>query len=121
MKRVIIAGSRTIPYRLAYRDVLAILKKYKPEELELISGGCPTGPDAIVPRLARELGTASKTFMADWAKFGRSAGPRRNRQMAEYATELILIWDGKSRGSANMKEEALKRKLAVREIIYTKE
>ena len=46
------------------------------------------------------------TFPADWAKHGRAAGPIRNREMAEYADALILIWDGKSRGSASMKREA---------------
>ena len=43
-----------------------------------------------------------KQFPADWDAHGKAAGPIRNKQMAEYADALILIWDGKSRGSASM-------------------
>mgnify|MGYP004572211241 FL=1 len=41
------------------------------------------------------------------------AGHNRNRQMAEYATSddafgvLILFWDGESKGSKNMKNQAI--------------
>lgn len=34
---------------------------------------------------------------------GKSGGPIRNKIMAQDADYLILIWDGKSKGSANMK------------------
>jgi hypothetical protein len=33
--------------------------------------------------------------------------------MAEYADALIAIWDGESRGTKNMIEEATKRNLSV--------
>ncbi len=45
-------------------------------------------------------------FPAKWGEHGKAAGPIRNKQMAEYADALILIWDGKSRGSANMLKQA---------------
>jgi hypothetical protein len=45
-------------------------------------------------------------FPAKWDKYGKAAGPLRNREMAAYADALILVWDGKSRGSANMLAEA---------------
>lgn len=41
-------------------------------------------------------------FPADWNTYGKSAGPIRNEQMAVYGDALILVWDGKSKGSANM-------------------
>ena len=47
-------------------------------------------------------------FPADWAKYGKAAGPIRNRQMlTEGRPDLVLaFWDGKSRGTANMIELA---------------
>ena len=36
-----------------------------------------------------------KKFPADWEKFGKSAGYRRNQQMAEYADAVILFPGGK--------------------------
>jgi hypothetical protein len=46
-------------------------------------------------------------------KYGKSAGPIRNRAMAEYAGALIAIWDGSSRGTLNMIETAKKLELKV--------
>lgn len=56
-------------------------------------------------------------FPADWNTHGRAAGPIRNREMAEYADALVLIWDGKSRGSASMKREAKRAGIPVYEYI----
>lgn len=58
-----------------------------------------------------------KRIPARWKKEGRPAGPKRNTKMAEYADELLLIWDGKSSGSANMKKEMLKLGKPVHEVI----
>ena len=43
----------------------------------------------------------------------RSAGPIRNKQMAEYADTLFAFWDGKSRGTKNMIDLAKKKNLHV--------
>jgi len=56
-------------------------------------------------------------FPADWDTHGRAAGPIRNKQMAEYGDALLLIWDGESRGSANMKSNMKKLGKPVYEII----
>jgi hypothetical protein len=55
----------------------------------------------------------SKRFPADWDRFGRSAGPKRNKQMAEYGDALIAVWDGESRGTKTMIEFARERGLQV--------
>lgn len=39
---------------------------------------------------------------ANWKRYGKSAGPIRNYEMAERADALILLWDGISPGSRNM-------------------
>lgn len=56
-------------------------------------------------------------FPADWDKFGKAAGHIRNKQMAEEADALLLIWDGESKGSANMKKEMLFKNKPVYEVI----
>lgn len=55
-------------------------------------------------------------FKADWNLYGKAAGHVRNKQMAEYADALLLIWDGKSPGSANMKSEMQKLNKPIFEI-----
>ena len=84
---------------------------------EIVQGGCPTGADFAAKLLARRANYEMTEFPADWKKYGPSAGPKRNAQMAEYADALILIWDGKSRGSLNMRDEMLKLRKPVFEVV----
>lgn len=71
------------------------------------------GVDTLGEQWANINSVAVKRFPADWNKYGRGAGPVRNRQMSEYGDALIAIWDGKSRGTENMIEEARKRNLRI--------
>lgn len=47
-----------------------------------------------------------KYFPADWHRFGRSAGPIRNGEMARYGEVLVLIWNETSKGSEDMLKQA---------------
>jgi len=44
-----------------------------------------------------------KTFPANWRQEGAAAGSARNTSMIEYADALLLIWDGVSQDSVDMK------------------
>lgn len=96
--KVIIAGSRTIEdYRTVGQAITA--SKFKITEVVC---GCAIGVDRIGQVWAIANGIPVKEMPADWNKNGKSAGPRRNALMAEYADAAIIVWDGKSPGSANM-------------------
>jgi hypothetical protein len=83
---------------------------------EIVEGGAK-GIDACGKAFANKYEFTHKLFPADWDKHGKAAGHIRNKQMAEYADALLLIWDGESRGSANMKSQMEKLKKPVYEII----
>lgn len=101
--RVIIAGSRHIKDRQTVYS--AILRSGFTGNLrEVVSGGAG-GVDALGEEWARLHGIPVKNFYPDWGK-GKIAGRLRNREMAHYADALILVWDGKSRGSESMLQEA---------------
>ncbi len=53
-------------------------------------------------RYAKENGFEVERYEADWKRFGRSAGPKRNLEMAKDCDYVICFWDGKSRGTASM-------------------
>lgn len=111
MFRVIIAGSRDFDdYALLQEHADYMLSRQ--EDIEIVSGGA-SGADALGERYAKDRGYKLKIFPADWVKYGRRAGPIRNREMAEYADALLAYWDGKSRGTQNMIEEARARGLKV--------
>lgn len=103
IKRIVIAGSRDFEnYELAkgFIDfcISDISKKYR---IIFISGGC-RGADALGEKYARENGYPLEIYPADWKKYGKSAGPKRNRQMAEIYDYVICFWDGQSRGTKSM-------------------
>lgn len=111
--RTIIAGTRTITdypviEQAVVRSGIAIT--------EVVCGGAK-GVDSLGEHYAEEHGIPVKHFLPDWSKYGRAAGHRRNQAMAQYAEGLILVWDGKSRGSANMLKEARACKLDIYEVV----
>ena len=79
----------------------------------IVSGGC-SGADLLGERYAKENGYSIDRYPAEWQKYGRKAGIMRNAVMADNADALIAYWDGISRGTKNMIDEARKKGLAVR-------
>lgn len=107
--KVIIAGSRSIT---DYDLLLRTIKNSRFEINEVISGGC-RGVDLMGERYAEENDIPIIWFPADWKKHGKNAGPIRNKEMAEYADALIALYDGSSRGTANMIETAIDCELEI--------
>lgn len=122
MVKIIIAGTRTFDnYTLLRKTMCILFGQVPPSQMEVISGHCPTGADSLGELFAKRNGIRLTLFPADWAKYGKAAGPVRNRQMAEYAAPdwyCVIFWDGKSRGSKNMIEEARKMGLNVKVIQF---
>lgn len=113
--KLIIAGSRYLEdYELVKFSVLNFLEINDIDlyTVKIVSGDAK-GADALGERFAKEHDMPIQRFPADWDKFGRSAGPKRNKQMAEYATHLCAFWDGKSRGTGSMVKVAEAKGLTV--------
>ena len=111
--KTIIAGSRHIvdiePVWNAVRDSNFWVT-------EVVSGAAK-GVDALGEQYGEFHKIPVTRFPADWDTHGRAAGPIRNEIMALYAEALILVWDGESRGSANMKMNAERYGLRIYEVI----
>lgn len=105
----IIAGSRSIT---DYEIVKQAIVDSGFTITEVVSG-CANGVDQLGEQWAEEHGIPIKRFPADWNKYGRSAGYKRNAQMAAYAEALVAVWDCRSRGTRNMLDLARQRGLAV--------
>lgn len=103
--KVIIAGSRGITQLSTVLRAVA-QSSFGEHITEVVSGTAP-GVDRLGEEFARTHETRRievKRFPADWDRLGKSAGFRRNEEMARYADALIAIWDGQSRGTAHMIE-----------------
>ncbi len=70
-------------------------------QVVVLSGGA-RGADSLGAAYAAARGFPVWSFPADWARFGRAAGPLRNAAMVRSADAAVVFWDGSSRGSADL-------------------
>lgn len=117
MFKVIVAGGRDFnDYQKLERTLNCLLRDKLPD-VEIVSGKA-RGADTLGEMYASTLGLPIKEFPADWDQFGKAAGYRRNKEMAEYADACVVFWNGSSKGSKHMIDLANKYGLPVRIIKY---
>jgi predicted Rossmann fold nucleotide-binding protein DprA/Smf involved in DNA uptake len=92
--KVAVVGSRHYPKLYLVRKLVAAL----PFDCTVISGGA-RGVDSEAEQAARARGLAVEIFPADWRKYGRGAGMRRNREIIARADVVLAFWDGVSPGT----------------------
>lgn len=98
--KVIVAGSREFTDKEAIRDEMnKAWREWGPFE---VVSGMARGVDRLAAEIAREAGITVHEFPADWDRYGRSAGYRRNEKMAQVADGLIAFWQDGSRGTRHM-------------------
>lgn len=99
---LIIAGGRDFnDYQALVTAVDAAIVGWKATEVTIISG-MARGADALGVRYAKECELPLIEMPADWDRWGKSAGFKRNLAMAKRATHLIAFWNGKSIGTQHM-------------------
>lgn len=77
-----------------------------PPAATIIHGACRSGADLWADEWAVVNWTQIEEYPADWAKYGRAAGPIRNRRMiSEGKPDLVLAFPG-GRGTSDMVRRA---------------
>ncbi len=118
--RIIIAGSRTIKDEEAISLIDEAVKNSGWTIDEVISGDAP-GVDTAAIQWAERNFIDYVRIPANWKKYNKAAGYKRNQKMAWYAQAvakqlelqekevdskyqpgLIAIWNGKSKGTGHM-------------------
>lgn len=112
--RVVVCGSRS------WRDwsVLEAALTILPHGTQVVHGNA-RGADRMAASVAKRLGHYVARMSAEWERYGRAAGMRRNELMLSWVRPdfVIAFWDGTSRGTRNMIERA--RAAGVRVAIFT--
>ena len=100
--KLAVIGSRSLnkeEHRLiVYRSINDLAFERDVEISEIVSGGAK-GVDSFAESYANARRISCKIFEAEWEKYGKSAGFKRNGQIALYADAILAIWDGKSKGT----------------------
>ncbi len=75
------------------------LSPYVKEDVDTIISGGAGGVDTLAERYA-DLKRISKYILRPkYNIYGRGAPLKRNEEMVEIADEVLVIWDGKSKGT----------------------
>jgi len=110
--KILICGDRH------YTDAKLIYKwmEHLPKDTIIIQGSAK-GADTIAWVLADILSLQVEDYPADWGSYGKSAGPRRNKQMLLEGKPDLVVWFHKnidnSKGTANMISQAEAAGIAV--------
>lgn len=107
--RIAVIGSRGID-----ESAYEILRQNIPSNCtEIVSGGAD-GIDALAERYAHENKLKLTVFYPDYKAHGKNAPLMRNLQIIEYAQSIVAFWDGKSKGTAHIVSECIRRNLPVK-------
>jgi len=109
--RVLVTGSRTWRDEQVIREVLDELLQAHPN-LTVVHGACPRGADAIAHQWAIERARQGATVTveahpADWGRYKRAAGSRRNAAMVALGGDICLAFiRGDSHGATDCARRA---------------
>ncbi len=106
MKRIIVTGSR------GFNDYTTLAKRlddlFSQETDVLLLCGNDGGTDELVHRYCREQGIKFEIYTTDWGAYQQAALFVRNKHMLFGANACILFWDGESRGTKLLQDQAKK-------------
>ncbi len=118
MLHVVIGGYRNFnDYETLKVFVDASIAQLNETEITILSGHCK-GVDLMAEQYAMERNYGLEIFPAEWKKYGRAAGPIRNKQMVEKANVVIAFVCERAKGTKNLISHAkeLGKRLFVKNI-----
>lgn len=112
--RIIVCGGRDFDDSSTIRGSLSAVHEQTP--IRHLFHGNARGVDTEAARWAREFPEiAVHATPAQWAKYGKRAGPLRNQQMLGQGIDLVIAFPG-GRGTADMVKRARAAGVEVMEI-----
>jgi|RhiMetdeSRZDD1v2_1073273.scaffolds.fasta_scaffold325799_2 SLOG family YspA-like protein len=97
--RLLVTGSRDWEGRYAEARINQVLNTVLAlsdilgDKLTVVHGACPTGADQITDAWAvrREHdGVAVERYPANWQRYGKGAGPRRNEELVRLGADMCI-------------------------------
>jgi len=92
------------------------LSEYIPQKTELIISGGAKGIDTLAEQYADRHGISKLIIKPNYELYGKAAPLKRNEEMVDLADEVLIIWDGRSRGTMYTQKYAEKKNKPIRVI-----
>jgi hypothetical protein len=120
--RILVTGSRDWEDEnaiyVALDDAIYMSDAMTNWEVTVVSGACPTGADTIAERIAKEADCQVERHPAEWDKYGKGAGFRRNAEMVKLGADLCLAFiKNDSKGATHTAD--LAEKAGIKTVRYT--
>ena len=90
--KLLIVGSRSIG---AFD-----LSPYVAEDVDMIISGGANGIDRLAEEYADTHRLSKLILRPAYARYGKAAPLKRNEEMVDMADRILVIWDGRSKGTA---------------------
>lgn len=85
------------------------LSEYVPSQTDLIISGGAKGVDTLAEEYADQHQISKLILRPKYHLYGKAAPIKRNEQMVDVADEILIIWDGISRGAQHTLKFAKKK------------
>ena len=117
---VIVAGGRDFSdWKMLYQvmDAQRSLARLDKEKIVVLSS-TERGAAKLGESWAKKRKLKIKKYLADWDKYGKSAGYRRNAEMVKDADYSIVFWDGKAKYIGRLIDLLEDREVGLTMIMY---
>lgn len=122
--KIAVAGTRTFNDPQKLTEILDEFVNGKDVEFILVGGGrhkingFHVGADYFAEKWAGSRHFDLRIHHADWQKYGDAAGPMRNREMVLEADEVVVFWDGESKGTYDVIKHATRLEKPLKIVRY---
>lgn len=101
--KLIVAGGRDFnDFRLLSSKLIHLANVILADKDVSIVSGMASGADRLGYIFAQHNHVKCYEFPANWLKYGKSAGIKRNAEMGNFSDGLLAFWDGRSKGTEHM-------------------
>lgn len=113
--KIIVCGGRDFTNAKLIWDTLGRFE-YTHGKIKLLVHGAAFGADSIAGEYAKRYNVPCQEFKADWNKYGKGAGPIRNKTMLEHIDPNWIIAFPGGKGTANMVKIGKRRGVYIMEV-----
>lgn len=113
--RILITGSRHWSDTAIIEKAILAAVEDRPASTVVVVHGAAPGADTLAAEVAEKYGFRVEAHPAEWEKFGRAAGPTRNRVMVRRGADMCLAFPTQgSRGTYDTVRRATAAGIPVR-------
>lgn len=93
------------------------LSKYISGDVDLIITGGANGIDTLAEQYADKHALSKIILRPQYSRYGKAAPLKRNEEMVEMSDSVLVIWDGKSKGTKYTIDYAKKKSKQIQIVI----